>query len=83
MGDALATVGATIFIARDALAGRVDGDVEGSDEVQAILDIAFRPRHIQHEVPFLLGRHLRTVDVDDEVVVLDQMIDDRLLLSSG
>jgi hypothetical protein len=68
-----------IIVPGHPLAGVVDRDVKSLYEGHAMLNIGFSTGHVQHQITFLFGSNLRTINIDDEIVVFDQMVDDRLL----
>jgi len=61
-----------------SLAGIVNGHVERVDKLHPCFDIAFGSGNIQNQITLFLRRHLRTIHVHDQIVVLDQMVNDRL-----
>ncbi len=72
-------MGTAFLVHSDSLAGIVDGYIKRFYEVHAFGYIVFGTGDIQHEITFLLRSDLRTIHIDDEIVVFHQMVDDRLL----
>ncbi|MBA7675348.1 hypothetical protein ES703_83581 [subsurface metagenome] len=79
VGNAVPTVRTVLLVQCNSLTGIVDRNVKRFYEGHALLNILFSPGHIQHEITFLIRSDLRTIHIDDEIVVFNQMVDDRFI----
>ena len=77
--QAVAAARARVLGPAHALVRLVDTHVEGRDPGDRALDVRRAAGDVEHEIAVLLGRDLGAEDVHEQVVVLHQVVDDRLL----
>lgn len=77
MREAVAAMRAQAIVPDDALVNRVDRNPEAGNVLQCLGDLDLLSFQVQHQIALAFAGDLRPENIDFQVVVLDQMIDNR------